>query len=171
MARHEPSITLSPDRGVNPRMTRCEGCGQDTPVLALLGDADYLHICRSCDKKILGKKNMRKCPLCGALALVADRRLDEYEKIPMGLCDACTAKNVEMGEVVKAGGVYWRCSDCGSTGAIRGEADLAKAVRERANIQAPDPVGVEFSKQDCPVCSPERIEHEASSQGTVRSDT
>lgn len=158
MANHEPSITLSKDRGVNPRMTICVRCGKDTPTLALLGDGDYLHVCRSCNKTVLGKKGSRKCPACGAHALSMERRLDEYEKIPMGLCDECEAKDKEMHDVVKRGGVYWKCADCGSSGAIRAEAPLAKVVREQSGIKIPNPVGVEFSKNDCPVCGPSPVE-------------
>jgi len=87
-----------------------------------------------------------------------DRRLDDYEKIPMGLCDKCEANDVAMKKVVEEGGIYWKCSDCGSGGAIRCGSGLAQAVREQSGIKAPDPVGAEFSKNDCPVCGPNPVE-------------
>jgi len=109
---------------------------------------------------VLGTKGKWKCPSCGADALTYKRRLDEQECIPAGLCEKCETEDREMKEAVAQGGVFWRCADCNSGGVIKAGVPLAEAVREQYGIGAPDPVGVEFTKNDCPVCGPNPVEKE-----------
>ena len=156
----EPSIPLSKDRGLNARLTTCTHCGKDGRELALIGSGDYLHDCRTCGAKVLGTKQMRKCPSCKEVgSLYVDRRLEDNEKLPMGLCEECENKSKEAEEIVKAGGIYWKCSDCGSSGAIRAESGMAKAVRAHTGVAPPKPTGIEFSKEEhCPVCGPDAQE-------------
>jgi len=73
--------------------------------------------------------------------------------LPGGLCDACK----EQIQIVKDGGVFFKCKDCGANGAIKKDAPLAKAVRKQMGIEAPEPCGVEFTKKDCPVCSVQEV--------------
>lgn len=157
----EPDITLSRDRGVNPCMTSCTRCGEYTQTLVLIGNSDHLFECNSCHQKALGKPGQFKCPGCGVEgSLSYIRRLDEHEKIPMGLCEKCEASDKEQEDVVKEGGIYWKCADCNSSGAIRASAPLAKAVREQLGVEAPKPAGCEFTKDDCPVCGPNAVGQE-----------
>jgi rubrerythrin len=152
-------ITLSKDRGINPRMSTCVRCGSDGTTLALIGDSDHLFDCRACGKKVLGKKRQRKCPGCGVKGSLAyDRRLGESEPIPMGLCQTCEDSDKELEEVVKEGGVYWKCADCDRSGALRAQSQLAQAVRKQLGVEAPNPAGCEFTKDDCPACGPNAVE-------------
>lgn len=141
-------LTLHKEKGVNPRMTTCRQCGKDVG-LVLLGVQDFCTTCPRCDVKLIGGG---KCPHCNEYG--TDRKpIGEHEKIPIEICNDCKKKNEECDEVVKSGGIYWRCVDCGSAGALKACSELAQAVREKLNILAPDPCGIEFSKEcNCPVC-------------------
>jgi hypothetical protein len=78
------------------------------------------------------------------------------EKVPMGLCATCDARKREMIVVVARGGVYWRCVDCHSNGAVEGDV----AVEARVQAQIPrGPMGIEITKVQCPHC------REAASRG------
>ena len=147
-------ITLHPQLGVNPRLTFCPQCGGETNELLLLGNTNKVYRCTSssCNTPHVGRPKNGKCQNCGA-QVKFDRELGDREKLPGSVCDSCQEKNREAEEVVAEGGIFWRCSDCNSSGAIRGSAPLAQAVRKQVGIAPPDPCGVEFSKEEgCPVC-------------------
>lgn len=144
-------------------MTICPTCGKDGPELLLLGDSDYLFKCRNCDMHILaGKRGPESCPKCKAhrtsrSEFSLERRLDEFEKLPGSLCDACKKNQDEIKAAVVAGGVYWRCKDCRASGALQPHAAMAKHVREQMKIAAPEPCGIEFSVKECPACGPNKV--------------
>jgi hypothetical protein len=138
------SITLHPDKGVNPRITTCHSCGVDVGV-ALIGVHERVYRCKSCNATLLGT---RVCK-CGSLGAYT-RNLEEHEKLPIETCDKCAARMQEAADEVAKGGVFWRCTKCNSDGAVRAESDLAKNVRKQMNIHAPDPCGLEV--ESCPVC-------------------
>lgn len=122
------NLRLHPKKGLNARVMICPWCGADSGV-ALLGVHDK-------------DKNGNVIP--------------EYGKVLGRLCRHCAKKEQEMNAAVEAGGVFWRCDDCHSAGALLAHHDLAKAVREQYNIFAPKPVGISFTKADCPVCGPNK---------------
>lgn len=164
------SIELDREKGVNPRVTICVDCGKDVGV-ALLGRHDGLYKCRDCGGLSVGGKphknrpghlGFSECPKCGAHdSYEWVGKIPEHEKLPIERCDECAAKQKAADDEVKAGGVYWKCEDCQSRGAIRAEAPLSKAVREKTGISPPDPVGVQFSKDhDCPACGPSAAENQ-----------
>lgn len=154
----EKGIILDKERGVNPHMTVCPRCGKDGPEIMLLGNSDYLHECSSCGASIVHRKVCSRCPKCSSRDVKRIRRIGENERISGSLCDECSAKDKECEAAVKEGGVFWRCKDCGSAGALRKDSELAKKVRESAGIKPPDLVGIEFSKEEgCPVCGPNAV--------------
>jgi len=59
------------------------------------------------------------------------------------LCDSCNEELAQFDEIVKAGGVHWRCLDCGLSGTI-GKSDYADMLRDYMEIKPPVPCGVEF---------------------------
>lgn len=157
------SIQLHSEKGLNPRLTICRNCGKDVGV-ALLGSSEKIYKCTSCGARSLGGRprkgshlNRREeCPSCKAVGTYDfERNIEDHEKLPIELCNDCQ-KNLEaVAEEVKRGGIHWKCKDCGSAGAIKAGHPLAEAVRAHAKIAAPDPVGVEFNKTDCPLCTAE----------------
>ena len=154
----ENGIRIDPERGVNPRMTTCTQCGAETSQLALLGTSDPELRCPKCEVSVLGTKGERKCPKCKQYTLVYVRRLGEYERIPMGLCTTCEEGRKKADEAVRAGGIYWKCDSCGSEGAIRAGHPLAEDVRKLKNIAPPNPVGIMFHGEQCPVCGPHPVD-------------
>ena len=157
------SLRLDKEKGVNPRLTFCAQCGEDAEELILLGSQKHKYTCPDCNAVHFGrpdtdpsKKNLRCCQKCGFGfgSNWAKDEIEEWEKLPASQpCKKCRDIAEEVNDVVKEGGVFWRCKSCGSNGAIRAESDFAKLVREKMEILAPEPVGVEFDKEDCPVCS------------------
>lgn len=162
------SIVLHSTKGVNPRVTVCRNCGKDVGI-ALLGARDGVYTCTQCDAKSVGGRPGKDrpghlgacvCPSCGARdSYVKERTLEDHEKLPIDLCDDCIKAEEACQQVVKEGGIFWRCVDCKSTGAIKGDAELAKQVRKEMGIPAPKPCGIEFSREhNCPVCSANRVD-------------
>ena len=146
------SIPLHPEKGVNPRVIVCANCGTSTGI-AMMGRRDKVWKCLSCNlHHIGGKPETGKCH-CGADNFEDKGSLPDNAQIPCDLCDDCMAKEQACVEEVEKGGVYWRCLDCKSTGAIKAEAATAKEVRKAHGIPSPAPCGVEVTKDDCPVCS------------------
>jgi len=149
-------LPIHPTKGVNPRLVHCTQCGEMTNEIVLLGAIDYYTTCPQCGIKLIGGG---KCPKCNVKGV--DRTpLPESQEINAGICDACQNKNRKAKEEVEAGGVYWKCADCGSAGAIKAGHPLAEDVRKHFKLEAPEPCGIEFTKKECPVCSEHKVEEE-----------
>jgi len=154
------SITLHPEHGVNPKLVQCASCGKDTNELVLLGTYGYTGTC-SKHGHVVGVSKYGNCTMqhpdtysarCGN-QLTNVREITERHIVTGAICDECKKLKDETAKVVAEGGIYFRCADCGSEGAIRASSTLAKAVRKQMKVKAPAPCGVEFSKNDCPACS------------------
>ena len=152
------NIQLSSDRGVNPRVGLCPKCGKENGEVLLLGTQDYIWKCSRCSVESLhGSYTSKNCPVCEQNGLERVRRLGKSEMVVgRSLCKACEEEKAEHWKVVSEGGVYFKCKDCRATGVIKAS-NFAKAVRESAGIAAPKPVGVEFTKDDCPSCSSQEV--------------
>lgn len=150
-------ITLHPEKGVNPKLTTCWRCGADVGV-ALPGAKDSIYTCTHGVRSYGGPpgRNPHQKMDCGCTSgqYKFDRKMHDHEKIPIEQCDDCTKEITEQGEVVKAGGIYFKCVDCGASGAIRAQNPLCTAVREQLKTPAPAPCGIEFNKETCPACGP-----------------
>lgn len=156
-------IILHSRLGVNPRMTVCPRCGGDGDKLMLLGSQNYKYTCRyaNCGLTHYGKPTgaaARTCPGCGLAADWVNRtELDDNERLPASApCRKCQAEIDEHKKVVAEGGIYFRCKDCKAQGVIRAN-ELTAKVRAHAKIEPPNPVGVEFAKDDCPSCGPNKV--------------
>ncbi len=151
------SIRLHPKLGLNPHMTVCPRCGKDGPEIVLLGAQNYIYTCPSCEARSIGYPNFGKCPKCSSI-MTRDRQIEEWERLPGSICDECRQKQAAAEAVVKDGGVYWRCVDCKSSGALR-KCDYSERVRlaHGKGTRYEGPCGVELSKRDCPVCGPNKV--------------
>lgn len=145
------SLPLHPEKGVNPRVTCCRNCGKDVGVV-LLGAHDGIYKCSDCGQMFIGPPDRRHPCKINHHSIQRTGKVEEHEKLPIEVCEECMQKEKECDQVVKEGGVYWKCEDCGSGGAIKASAPLAQAVRKQMNIDPPNPVGVTFTKDDCPSC-------------------
>lgn len=146
------SITLHPEKGVNPKITICINCGKDNGV-ALVGINDKVIEC-SCGTQNVCAKFGDKCPNCGSRLSSANkwRVLGDNEKIQSGLCDECRDELTKFEAIVKEGGVHWKCSDCGSHGVIK-RCDYSLKVKEQMGLGEDAPCGVLFDKTECPNCT------------------
>jgi len=156
------NLRLHSEKGVNPRLTICAWCGKDVSV-ALLGASDGVYKCTQCGQLSIGGRPGKDrpghlghsvCPKCEATdSYVLDRKIADYERLNLGeLCDECLKKQKEHAEEVARGGIYWKCSVCGSSSVIKAEHSLSGAVRKKLGIEVPNPCGVEFDQGHCPVC-------------------
>lgn len=146
-------LQLHPKLGVNPHLTVCPRCGKDSNELLLIGARDWISRCDDCGLNLIGGG---PCPEHPRAHTTRVRMIGEHERLPATtLCDECKAEVTLHRQVVSEGGIYFKCK-CGATGVIKASAPLAGLVRERMQIAAPAPCGVELD--DCPQCKPEAPE-------------
>lgn len=152
------NIQLHPEKGVNPRVTVCMRCNEDVGV-ALLGRHDSVYQCNHCDiMNIGGKPKGDRCDSCKNHGFTFVRKLEDWERLPVDICTKCQEAQEAIDLAVREGGIYWQCKDCESNGALKASSKLASVVRKKMGIEAPNPVGVEFSKEEqCPVCSDDAV--------------
>lgn len=149
------NLRLHPTKGINPHTATCVRCGKPSNAIALLGNNNTVYKCRSCGIKSIGNTPPKTCPKCGSHgSFYADHELTERESVPMGLCTDCEKADADVEKAVREGGIYWRCTSCGSNGAFKAGSGIAEEVREARGIKAPNPIGIEFDEtHKCPVCS------------------
>lgn len=150
------SITLHPEKGVNPKMTYCPQCKGEGRSLILLGNQDKLYQCR-CGQNFIGRPD-RDCPGCGAhwREVMFLRNIEEHEKLPdTEPCEACQELNRQTAKMVAEGGVYFRCEKCGSEGAVRPDHPLSIKTREVAGVEPPLACGVKLD--ECPQCEGKEV--------------
>jgi rubrerythrin len=149
------SILISKKHGVNPTITMCRLCGEETGEIMLLGECNE-YKCSACGSTTFGRMadNKKKCPQCGSsrIDMIASDVKAPMQLKSGGICEKCKAIDIEHAALVRQGGVYWRCQTCGSAGVIRPGTKFALMVRHTTQIVAPNPVGVDFTSEECPVC-------------------
>lgn len=150
------SIRLHKEKGLNPRLGICPNCGKENGEIALLGSQNTKYRCGKCGATTVGgSRSPARCSVCkttkGTMTKLGE--LEDSEKIVGGLCKACEEKQKSVNEEVRRGGVFWRCADCHSEGALKAEHPFSRAVREAHKLTNGEPCGVEFTKKDCPLCS------------------
>lgn len=141
-------IILSQKHGVNPHLTYCPKCGGDSRELILTGAAS-MYEC-SCGQKHIGRPEGGKCVKCSSYDLTNKGEIPPETKLPGDLCEACEKEQAEFKAEIDRGGIPFRCKDCGATGVIKAEHELAKKVRAEHGL-----AGLEFTKEDCPRCRKE----------------
>ena len=144
------SIPLHPTRGLDPHLTFCPRCGKEGSNLAIgriqvahtHGEPDEIITCWS-----YGTGAQVKAALDAAGIYNYDtREAREGERLPdIEPCDACQTEITRHRDLVAAGGVHFRCTQCNRHGVIKGDSDFAQEVRAAHKLPAPDPMGVEFA--------------------------
>lgn len=148
------TIRLHPEKGVNAHLCMCPRCGEDNSEIVMLGASNKKITCSDCGCVNYGASWLGSCGKCRKVFTSSDKVEDiqDLEKIPGTLCQRCNDELKKFEEAVSAGGVYFRCK-CGASGVAVAESGLAKAVREKSGIAAPNPVGVDL--EECPSCKKE----------------
>jgi len=143
-------VILDPTRGANKRDLVCPRCSQKNGSV-ILGIREYAGICNACKMFNVGlSETDTACQVCKSID-IKPKRVPPNMPLPK-LCDACLKELAGEAEVLKAGGIFWQCLACGSTGMLGGCHPLAIATRKQAGVVAPNPCGVKFDKTSCPVC-------------------
>ncbi len=142
------SLQLHKEKGLNPHMTYCPRCKGEGPEIMLLGAHNKVYVCSSCEMHHIGRPKKGACTQCSA-DVVFERELEDSERIPGSLCKDCEAQ-IKM---VEEGGVFFKCKDCDAIGSIKGDHPLAIQARKQTGVAAPNPCGIEFDKNTCPVCT------------------
>ena len=138
------SIMMHPKLGANIRMCFCPRCGGDSPSLCFAGSANFKTECTSCHTTNYGSSPRDKCGACKEIIGGKRIELTEFERVPGELCEDCE----EQIEVVKAGGIFFRC-ELGCLGAIKASEQTAQ-FRSEHGIAAPKPVAIQFTTEQCP---------------------
>lgn len=149
------SLQLHPKLGPNPHLTFCPRCGGDGPDLILIGARTAKRKCAGCGTLLIGNTLREPCGKCGDTGpheLIG--HVEEHEKLPGSFCKSCEEEIKLHKAIVKDGGVYFRCQECGKQGVIRPN-EFAAAVRKTHGLTNGEPCGVEFSK-----CSEHGVEEE-----------
>lgn len=146
------NIRLHKEKGLNPRMTFCPGCGSHTDEIMLVGERNFVETCLSCGASHYGGADDNSCKRCGNIGF--DRReLQDSERVPgFELCRDCKEKREEIEKAIGEGAVFFMCGKCGNEGLVNGDSAFAIAVRKEAK-QPTGPIGVKVPV--CPNCSGE----------------
>ena len=162
-------MILHPELGLNPRLTICPICGGDGDEIALLGNANCKYVCNKCGATVygtmsrrsayetLGSKNNR-CK-CGEYNSLEKQELLPTEKIIGGPCKKCRELQEKIDQMIKEGGVYFKCKKCHSRGAIKANNPICQEVRRKSLEQGlikniNDPVGL--AVEECENCKGEQ---------------
>lgn len=145
-------MQLHPEKGLNPHLTTCPRCGGEGQEILLLGKHNKIYKCPSCGQTHIGRPKKGNCQKCGTV-VEFEREIGESERLPGGFCDACKEEIEKFKKVIAEGGIHWKCEECRREGVITHDAPLAAAVRKKLGIFAPDPCGITFTKEECPVCN------------------
>jgi hypothetical protein len=133
-------------------MTVCRECGGESQELILLGRRNYKEKCQDCGCWHYGgmdsdkKTGVKTCQKCGSRGGRIERKeLDEYERLPsMEPCDKCKEFQQQAELHAKDGAIIGKCLKCHSKFVIKGDAEIAKAVRKQLGIEPPKLCGVEL---------------------------
>ena len=152
------SIPIHPERGLDPHLTFCPNCGDETSAIVI----GHLKVIEHPDGRKAyanrGRVNklLRELGWDSVSCKVHDA--EEHERIPGDLCEKCKKNIADMHALVRNGGVYFRCLSCGTEGALKPDVPLAKATREHALKtgvikDSNESIGVEV--ETCPQCEKE----------------
>lgn len=142
------NIPLHKERGLDPHMAICPRCNKENGEItvghikkAQMPDGRWVYA--SAGDGV--RKTQRQLEAQGLPRATGWVDVEEREKVPSpNPCKDCAEEMRVHAEVVKKGGVYFRCEACATTGVIKAESKLAVETRKQNNIEAPDPCGIAF---------------------------
>jgi hypothetical protein len=138
----------------NPRKCVCPRCGKDTGVVHL-GAHKYAAICNTCKTFNVGLPDtLSACQVCESTDI---RPTVVPPDMPLPkICQTCQEEIAASSETIRKGGILWRCEDCGNTGTVTHDHEIAIMMRDRMQCFAPEPCGAVLDKDICPVCNEQK---------------
>jgi len=142
-------IPLHPERGLDPHLMYCQRCGEDTGSITV---GDVIRRKMQDGRILLANRGEGVSSAIQAGYTKQDYYnaeiipIKEGERLPdTSVCAECDAELTMQKGIIEAGGIAFRCTMCHQEGVIR-KSDFADGVRKSAGIEAPIPVGVEFTR-------------------------
>ena len=148
MENLDGKLLLHPTKGMNARKTCCARCGAPMPEILLLGIHDSWDECDSCGKDYIGDRRAANT-CCGTGTSISKGAHPESQPIPHGICEVCVAELQQHDEIVRGGGVYFQCEDCGKAGVIKRN-DWTLEFKKSNDMAEDEAAGVTFTKETCP---------------------
>jgi len=159
-------LVMHPRLGLNPRPCFCPACSgpSNNPTHVDIGNRNAVWTCSTCQSMRYGLTEplvigvdptvaaAKDCTKCKAVQPGIIRPLIEGERVPGALCDDCADDDSALQARLAAGGVMFRCTACKTTGALAVDDAVAVAARTFQERPAPEPCGVEFDADNCPIC-------------------
>ena len=135
------NIPISKDGGVEPHMIRCSICKGDNGLsIGVMMQAEFQKHIIYCSRGEQSKINKQVKEKLIWTHVPADQTY-----ITVGVCDKCIQEEKDTFKAeLENGGVYFKCKECGATGMLKGDTQIAQIVREQADVKAPEPCGFEF---------------------------
>jgi predicted RNA-binding Zn-ribbon protein involved in translation (DUF1610 family) len=133
------------------RKAYCPRCGEDTKAVAMgeirkatLSNGQLVYAQKGREAKMQADLVVKNMVAQGESLTWID--LEPDERVPdNSVCEKCANELSEWADMVKRGGVYFKCRECGANGIVHAGTELAEQVRESQKIAAPAPVGMEFA--------------------------
>ena len=133
--------------------THCPYCKNDMPEVVYVRDNKHKHKCLHCGYSfLLSIEKGASRPMCLSVNIEYKGVVGVDDKVPsFSICDNC--HQIKFRDLVRSGGIYWKCGDCGGKGAYSPMHPLAAEIREEAGVMPPREVGIDFTIENCPLCS------------------
>ena len=125
----------------------CNYCGKilDTEVEIKDGE-DFKYQCSKCGIFILGSAGAKECYSCGG-EMIELGKISDTETIGI-ICQECQKRidkqMEEHKQIVKDGGIYFRCLKCKTRGVIKPNNKICQETRERLEVDISEPCGIEI---------------------------
>ena len=139
-------IPISKEGGLEPHLCFCPRCGGDNGELTIgVLFKQETRKGRIYFNRGEGRKAMKSAGIDPYSDTIGHPiHVEDREKVPGGLCDACASELETFKKIVEEGGVYFQCGECGATGVFKADCELSRGVREHEGIEPPKPVGVQL---------------------------
>jgi len=150
----ERQIPIHPERGLDPHLTFCPRCGGETNGLTIgvirkaeIPNGQLVYAQRGSEQKM--RKRLLEQGMISDHERLDWRELGENERVPdSSVCEQCKTELTDWADLVKQGGCYFKCNQCGCNGVINPGSEMAAAVRKATGKPPPQPCGVAFETCD-----------------------
>ena len=146
-------IPLTKNGGLTPHMCKCPNCGADTDEITI--GAIIMGIDSNSNEHFTQKGKGRQYNKDNSLVLDwTELDPDDNRRIPMSLCEDCEKEINMQIQLVKEGGLLFKCDECNATGVIK-SSEFTIQLKKDQGIPFDKPLGIAFHN-----CSEHEVEKE-----------